>query len=1804
MADGKVLLEVVVEGKNVKVVQRQVEGVTEAVNENTGAQERNTRASRKNAQAANEASKAHDHFDRGLKGSAGASSNATKNFSKMRDAMEGSSGLVGAYATLAANLFAATAAFAALQRAAQVEQLTQGLVALGQASGLSMVSLSKGLQESTKYSISLQDSMRQVAQITSAGFDTSVIERLGTVATNTSIALGRDVQDSMNRLVKGATKLEPELLDELGIMVRIDEASQKYAQSLGKSASQLTNFEKRQGFMNAVLAEGEQKFGAIGDNVDANPYDRLSATLQELGTTILNFFNTVLGPVAGFFAESKLALAGFIGILSKGIISQALPVLSEMANATARLAVKTSQQAEIEKENARVQVETAKASMASLEGVLGKRGQAIDTALEEANSLQELSKVQSTVNRSLAAREALEAKNAGSQTAQIAALKAYKAELQLVIEAEARRAALASGVKGPALEAKTSLLVSGAERLGSLDEDPSFKNYREQFAKSLEDAKTYRETMQKELGGITWESFTAQVSGAFSSVGQSIREFGISTSATFTAFRARLTATGTSTAITFQSMTAAVQRAGAAFTSFGNTARIAIKGIFTAIPFIGQVLFFLDLLIQSLTWLFNLLRSDEGKAYSDSLDKASEATKELATNSQQVNLAVLGASKSITTQAQLIDAQSNIVSTASSEFNKLKDSQQAAAAAGAWWGTSVSKITDNLNTQIESNSLLQKEFQNFTAQTGQSYSNLNEYIKENNLTEEQGLKISEQFLEFADKKIKAQQNLAKSVKDTNDAFTQYINKLKVTSEYTELREKLSDSVKALKSAENATEGFVNTLTLVQGLSDQQLKFYGIKEASDSFKEVNKQAQALRTLDTIKVKGMDQKDAAMAVNESLKSLGLQEIDISSSQKQIEEARLKALDAMAARRNIILDTEKKLSDQITKRAEEEQKIVIELDRQASAVKHAQEMQGIHNDLIKEQGFITRANAAERDRLQTESFAKQSTLAALEIKEAERLVNLEDQGTIEKEQALAKLTEARKKADLLAFRQQKFINEEEFRAAQDNFANLEKRMVGEKEVIAILEKQLQLSKSILDARINLAETSLQIQNLQEGGTGDLSASQQLKVFSDFEKEKAANIDREYNLKLRTINLEEKLNNAKLALLRAQIRSEMKTLGTTLAGTQNTAEREEIIGIIVALNDSYKELSGVNYSGIAVQQKVEANLNREQGIQGQKLQGLQLARQVNEETRQVSVDLAQAQIDIANTVGDIQDKYNSSRSSILDSERTIRENELKAINLRNRGIGQYELTAQQMLELEIEFGDKKKALIIEEESRKLKMIELEYALLDAQLKVQQAGMEERFVTLKTQGATEEEISKLRDLSTRAFTEAAALLPEAQKAAAAEVTAGTRASLSEIEAGQIQALEKVMGWTTKMQTSWEDVSTAIGQNFLNTLQNAKSITQELADAFTNSINAAVDAFVDAIVEGKNAFKAIGDALRNSLRDSFAEAAKNKLKEGIAGIGSTVMGQIPGLKDIGGDFSKMLQGPQERAAVAAESTNTGIVESNRLLTEIANNTRSSMSIPAPATTEGFSTPGGFSPVPPKPGITDSRGNPIVGLSKRDNQLLSGTSDASVETAAASTKNNWLTETWGKAQTYATENLATVSAAGFASVVTAIAAGKSTKSSILGGILGIAGSVVGGMFGGPAGAAAGGQIGAMVGARAFATGGVMTSSGSMPLEKYAKGGIARSPQLALFGEGRKPEAYVPLPDGRSIPVSMSGGGNVNNVSVNVSVDNRGGTQTQTQAGGKDNSEEYSRQLGVAISNAVKQEMLNQQRPGGLLYKGRR
>ena len=56
---------------------------------------------------------------------------------------------------------------------------------------------------------------------------------------------------------------------------------------------------------------------------------------------------------------------------------------------------------------------------------------------------------------------------------------------------------------------------------------------------------------------------------------------------------------------------------------------------------------------------------------------------------------------------------------------------------------------------------------------------------------------------------------------------------------------------------------------------------------------------------------------------------------------------------------------------------------------------------------------------------------------------------------------------------------------------------------------------------------------------------------------------------------------------------------------------------------------------------------------------------------------------------------------------------------------------------------------------------------------------------------------------------------------------------------------------------------------------------------------------------------------------------------------------------------------------------------------------------------------------------------------------------------------------------------------------------------------------------------------------FARGGVAPGG----FRAFANGGMVTSPTLGMVGEGGMNEAIVPLPDGRSIPVQMGGGGEV-------------------------------------------------------------
>lgn len=109
---------------------------------------------------------------------------------------------------------------------------------------------------------------------------------------------------------------------------------------------------------------------------------------------------------------------------------------------------------------------------------------------------------------------------------------------------------------------------------------------------------------------------------------------------------------------------------------------------------------------------------------------------------------------------------------------------------------------------------------------------------------------------------------------------------------------------------------------------------------------------------------------------------------------------------------------------------------------------------------------------------------------------------------------------------------------------------------------------------------------------------------------------------------------------------------------------------------------------------------------------------------------------------------------------------------------------------------------------------------------------------------------------------------------------------------------------------------------------------------------------------------------------------------------------------------------------------------------------------------------------------------------------------------------------------------------------------------------------------------------------YANGGIAVGG----FQAFADGGMVSGPTLGLVGEGRYNEAIVPLPNGKSIPVEL-GDSAGNNISSNIVVNVNNG---QMQSNGSGNGS----QLGRKLEGAVRQVLVEELRPGGVLAGNRR
>jgi lambda family phage tail tape measure protein len=258
------------------------------------------------------------------RGSMGATGASARDFANQA---QGLGGLVQLYATYAANVFALGAAFRALSDAMNINNMIEGLNQLGAQGGNALGSLAKQFVATSGGALSMREGIEAVSKASSAGLSNKQILEVSASATKASQVLGLALPDAVNRLTRGIVKLEPELLDELGLFTKIGPAVEEYARKLGRTESSLSDFERRQAFAIAVLKEAQDKFGKI--NIPTNPYDKLLATLKDISVVGLQLINTVLGPLVKFLSESPTALVVLLGLLGKNLLGRVVPIIGQ-----------------------------------------------------------------------------------------------------------------------------------------------------------------------------------------------------------------------------------------------------------------------------------------------------------------------------------------------------------------------------------------------------------------------------------------------------------------------------------------------------------------------------------------------------------------------------------------------------------------------------------------------------------------------------------------------------------------------------------------------------------------------------------------------------------------------------------------------------------------------------------------------------------------------------------------------------------------------------------------------------------------------------------------------------------------------------------------------------------------------------------------------------------------------------------------------------------------------------------------------------------------------------------------------------------------------------------------------------------------------------------------------------------------------------------------------------------------------------------------------------------------------------------
>lgn len=239
----------------------------------------------------------------------------------------------------------------ALMAASRVQQLNYIAQILGQKAGYTSDQINGIVDSIRAEGIAMGVANDLVAQFLKGNLDLTKATELAKVAQDSATLANMGSSEALEKLIMGIQTLQPEMLRTAGITVSAEQAYKEYAATIGKSAAELSQAEKKQALLNATIEAGTQIAGAYeasmqtaGKQIGSLQSRLIPDLLATMGAPFQTaFFNAVSGVnklVIGFtklFQEGGklypllVNLGAIASIITEGFLGLATAV-SDAAN--------------------------------------------------------------------------------------------------------------------------------------------------------------------------------------------------------------------------------------------------------------------------------------------------------------------------------------------------------------------------------------------------------------------------------------------------------------------------------------------------------------------------------------------------------------------------------------------------------------------------------------------------------------------------------------------------------------------------------------------------------------------------------------------------------------------------------------------------------------------------------------------------------------------------------------------------------------------------------------------------------------------------------------------------------------------------------------------------------------------------------------------------------------------------------------------------------------------------------------------------------------------------------------------------------------------------------------------------------------------------------------------------------------------------------------------------------------------------------------------------------------------------------